>query len=153
LSPIFWTLSDNILYIFILQIFSGIGWGLQDLSMAMLIVNRIQGPRRLLSMAFLNTVGGLGLVAGVVVGSQIFSAMTGSRDAYHFLFAATTGLRLLSCLLIFRIDTSKINLKTPIIERVLGVRPNFGFLARPILGFTNSKSKEYSATKKKNEET
>lgn len=131
--PALWTLTDSIPFIIFLQLLSGIGWGLQDLGFALLILERFKAAYRPQAFIMINTLSSCGMLIGSLVGGYLLSIGAFSTSSYHLLFAGTTALRLLvgGMTLFFQGQVRREHFQ--VFWRIVAVRPTFGVIMRPVL--------------------
>jgi MFS family permease len=100
--PFFWIIYTNPLYIFLgIQIFSGIGWTAFNLAASNFIYDNIPTKRRGKYIAIYNSLIGLAIIGGGLLGSSLISFIEISfMNPYHFIFLLSGILRLLVVLLL-----------------------------------------------------
>ncbi len=100
LTPLFWILSGNLLYLSLVEFYSGIFWSAFELGIILLVQQAVLvGPRTLMGeqMAFINLFG----LAGSIIGAKLLNMGLSS----HHLFWLSSSLRIASALLLIYFST------------------------------------------------
>lgn len=141
--PALWTLTDSIPVIIGLQFISGIGWGLQDLGFALLVLERFKMAYRPQAFIIINTLSSCGMLIGSLVGGYLLSIGAFSTSSYHLLFAGTTALRLLVGAMTLFLQGQVRREHFDIFWRIMAVRPTIGVIMRPILHVAKKNKPRY----------
>jgi MFS family permease len=94
--PLFWIFYVNPLQIFFgIQIFSGIGWTAFNLAASNFIYDNIPSKKRGSYIAFYNSLIGLAIITGGLLGSTLISFVSiNFMSSYHFIFLLSGILRI-----------------------------------------------------------
>jgi MFS family permease len=97
-----WVITGELLYLFAVQLLSGICWAAYELAMALMFFEAIPRQSRTSVLAIYNFGNALALVVGSLIGAAIMTALHESHAAYLTLFGLSSVLRLatLSLLLV-----------------------------------------------------
>lgn len=142
LPPVLWTFSHNLIYICVLQIISGIGWGLQDLGLSLFLIEKVKSASRSQVFTMVSALSGLGMIVGSLVGGFYLEHFQFTDQAFVMVFAASTLLRFAVILSLLKISKTHFRLQSPIFWRIIAVRPTLGVIVRPLfIGKKGSRSK------------
>ncbi|MFX0038772.1 MAG: MFS transporter [Promethearchaeota archaeon] len=102
--PLFWIIYITPLQIFLgIQIFSGIGWTAFNLAASNFIYDNITTKKRGKFIAIYNSLIGLAIISGGLLGSTLISFIDISfMNSYHFIFLLSGILRILVVLVLLR---------------------------------------------------
>jgi MFS family permease len=142
LNPFFWTLSKNYYFLMGIQVLSGVGWGLQELGVFLLLLERFPANERSHLLTIINFLNSLGMLLGSLLGSYLLRSMSVSLNGYYFVFTASTLGRLSAALILPYLKQGNEKLPGEIFWRIVGLRPNLGFLAKPILYYGRKTKKK-----------
>jgi MFS family permease len=142
LNPFFWTLSKSYYFLMGIQVLSGIGWGLQELGVFLLLLERFPADERSRLLTIINFLNSLGMLLGSILGSYLLRSMDVSLNAYYFIFTASTLGRLSATLILPYLKQGHEKLPGEIFWRIVGLRPNLGFLGKPILYYRRKTTKK-----------
>lgn len=101
LAPL-WTLSDNILYLFAVQVLSGAMWGAFELASLLMFFNTLSPRERTSIMTKWNLVNYACMTLGSLVGGKLLATLGQDRHAYLVVFTASGLARLLALALLYR---------------------------------------------------
>jgi Major Facilitator Superfamily len=132
-SPLLWTLSTNYFYIMSLQVLSGIGWGMQEIGVFLLLLDRFQTKERSSILSLSNFLNSLGMLLGSLLGSRIINLHGEATTTYFMLFTISTVGRFIATLAIPLLDDVPKERRFSLFWRIVGLRPNLGAIMRPIL--------------------
>lgn len=140
-TPILWTFSQNYTWLAIIEFLSGCYWAGFELSTILLYYQKIDDRERTSVMTYINVLNTSGMVLGSILGAIFMRFTPENWDNYLALFAACTILRILLVIfgpqLDFRGQIPKLGFNL-----LLGIRPVYGVLTRPIVGNFKKKKKK-----------
>jgi len=92
-------------------------------------------------LPIINFLNATGMLLGSLLGSQIISNLEITASSYYLLFSLSTVGRLCSVLILpYLKEPPKTGAKKEqIFWRIVGLRPNFGIIVRPILSLSKKK--------------
>jgi hypothetical protein len=127
-----WILSQNLTYLLLLQVFSGVVWGAYELAFFLLFFESIAEEERTSLLTVYNLFNSTAWVAGSLVGGLILFACGTSYHGYLWIFGLSSLGRLLALPLLAR---SRAHTE-PVIElgvRPVAIRPTASVLDAPLL--------------------
>jgi MFS family permease len=130
-----WEISGKLLYLFGVQLLSGITWAAYELAMLLMFFEAIPRQDRTSVLTFYNFGNAMAMVVGGLIGAAILQLGHESHSAFLTLFAASSACRLLTLVFLYRAPNSApVNLQAAMqpAVRVVSVRPDNG-INRPIL--------------------
>ncbi len=130
--PALWLLSSNPVYLFGLQIVSGLAWGGVELSTLMLFFERIDASERTGVLTCFNLVNAGALALGSLIGAGLFHNFGEGIGRYVIIMLLSTGARALTLPLLRGVPSDVVS-AIPLPLRTLAVRPASGALQRPIV--------------------
>ncbi|MBC7857001.1 MAG: hypothetical protein IAF94_26525, partial [Pirellulaceae bacterium] len=89
-----WVITGELLYLFVIQLLSGIAWAAYELAMALMFFEAIPRHSRTSVLAIYNFGNALALVVGSLIGAAIMTALHETHAAYLTLFGLSSILRL-----------------------------------------------------------
>jgi MFS family permease len=89
-----WVITGELLFLFCIQLLSGIAWAAYELAMALMFFEAIPRQSRTSVLAIYNFGNALALVVGSLIGAAIMTALHESHGAYLTLFGLSSILRL-----------------------------------------------------------
>lgn len=131
--PAAWLLSSNTYYLFSIEIFSGIFWGLFDYAIFLIMFNgipRADQPSVLSFYTFFNVVS---IILGSLVGSLFFKLSSAYMSPYIFIFLLSSAVRYLVFLLFPRTSEHLRFKNITIVGRLLGLRPGGTSIESPVV--------------------
>lgn len=117
-----WVISDNLMYAFLLQVYSGVAWAAFELGFALLFFESIQQRYRTQVLTIYNVVHSGAAATGTLLGAGLLNWWSASIEGYYWLFAASTAGRILALGLLLQVPRWKV-LVGSIGFRPLTVRP------------------------------
>jgi MFS family permease len=124
--------SGQILFVSCLQLVSGIAWAAYELAMLLMFFEAIPQQDRAGVLTFYNFGNAAALVLGSIIGATILQSLGENHQAYLYLFAISSVVRLLTVPLLWHMPHQNVEFVQPAL-RVIAVRPADGGLDRPIL--------------------
>ena len=92
--PVLWLVSDHFLYLVALQAFSGTAWAALEFATMLSFFEGIEDRDRARVLSAFNLANASAVAIGALIGSQIFSFMERTHEAYAVLFAVSVAGRL-----------------------------------------------------------
>lgn len=129
--PALWLVSHDIVYLFVVQLVSGMFWAGFDLAYPLLTLETIPERQRLSVLTAFNLCHAVVLVVASLIGGSILDSFGRNERAYFILFVASTVLRAGSLLFLRRVSVPELSLST--FWRTIALRPSAGMLVTPIL--------------------
>lgn len=143
--PLLWVVSGNPVYIFCIQLFSGVFWGIQELSVFLILFNEIPREDRLSVLSIFNTLSALGIFLGSVIGGYVFNMLGEGLLAYSIVFTSSAVLRL-GCITLFPETKSSLSkVKMWLTTRTLSLHPSDS-MSRPVISSIETRSKTSHST-------
>lgn len=133
LTPYLWTLSENYFYLLTLQVFSGAAWGMQELGLFLLLLDRFPSKERSSILTVANFLSSMGMLLGSLLGSRIMIQSEFDTSTYFLVFTISTLCRLSAALALPFLEEKPIRHRLLLFWRVVGFRPNLGAMLKPIL--------------------
>ena len=140
--PMLWLISTNLLYLFIIQAFSGTVWAGFELATLLLFFEKIPVRQRVATLTLFNLANAIAILIGSCLGAVVLTALGGTAKAYLFLFLCSGVGRALSLLTLVEIRVSRFA-SWQVITRSLTLTPAVGSIERPV--FTTSEVERRSA--------
>jgi MFS family permease len=133
-----WLISQNITFLFCVQLASGTIWGAYELATLLLLFETIAEEERTSVLTTFNLANAAATVIGSTIGGSLLHALGTDRTAYLTIFGLSGCLRLMTIsLLIPAVRSFKPRdlpqRPIPVPTRVVSVRPEFADSERPIL--------------------
>lgn len=97
--PSLWMFSTTPMTASILQAVSGFGWGIYEASLALILFRRLRNDSKVALMTLINFVQCMAILAGGLLGGAWLKFFGESTFAYTTVFALSSMMRLLVCLL------------------------------------------------------
>ncbi|MGB2985108.1 MAG: MFS transporter [Phycisphaerae bacterium] len=143
--PALWLLSTATVYLLTLQIVGGVVWACYEFATFLLLFETIRDDERTSVLTSFNLLNAVAIAAGSAAGGLLLGLAGEGRDAYMFLFLASSAGRLFTLPLLRTVaEAPRIPFRMGF--RPLAVRPSAGSVDRPILatmqGATNEKDAE-----------
>ena len=101
--PVLWLASDRFAYLFVLQIYSGLGWAAFELATLLLFLTTIPTGKRMGVLTIFNLANAAAIACGSFLGAGILAVMGTNRQAYLVLFAVSALARAGALLLLVRL--------------------------------------------------
>lgn len=130
--PLLWTVSDNVLWLFCVQLLSGVAWGAQELGMTLYLLENVPETERSRLLSWNQFVSAIGMCIGVSLALMIFSSVQLGKNDYHDVFVTSSILRLLP-LLVVPLFIHSIRPGDALLSRIVSVRTGAQGILRPIL--------------------
>jgi MFS family permease len=129
-----WLVSDNFLYLVLVQAAAGAAWAGYELAMFLLFFEAIPAEERTSVLTTYNLAYAVSSVAGSLVGGSILAAMGRGHVGYMAVFGLSFAVRAITVLFLRRVpDGSQLQTAAEVPTRTLAVRPADGSIATPIL--------------------
>ena len=125
-------ISGQFLFVGCLQLISGIVWAAYELAMLLMFFEAIPRQDRASVLTFYNFGNAAALVLGSIIGATILQSLGENHQAYLYLFAISSVVRLLTVPFLWRMPDRAVEIVQPAV-RVIAVRPDDGGQDRPIL--------------------
>ncbi len=145
--PLFWIIYNTPLQIFLgIQILSGFGWTAFNLAASNFIYDNIPSKRRGKYIAIYNSLIGLAIVGGGLLGSVLVSFINLSfMNSYHFIFLLSSILRITAVLVLLR-KIKEVRVTTKPILNVKSLNIYKWLYDLSIRSKTNKNNKNHSKT-------
>lgn len=130
--PAMWLISDKLVYLFVLQVYSGAIWAGFDLAMLLLFFETISAEKRIAILTIFNLANATAIVLGSLLGGLILAILGPYREVYLVIFLVSSIVRGAALILLVRMPHVKVA-AVPIPTRSLALRPALGSMDRPIL--------------------
>jgi MFS family permease len=130
--PALWLVSSDPIYLFVLQIVTGLAWGGVELSTLMLFFERIEASERTGVLTCFNLVNAGALVLGSLVGAGLFYSFGEGIGSYIVIMLLSTFARMATLPLLRGVPSESVS-SIPLPLRTLAVRPASGAIQRPIV--------------------
>lgn len=130
--PAMWTVSQDLLWVGLVQLFGGIVWAAYELAFFLLFFESIPEAERTRVLTLYNLADKLAWVAGSLLGALLLRGLGTTREAYLLLFVLSSTGRVLTLLLLRRVGP----LDVPAAEigvRTLDLRPSEASFDAPVL--------------------
>ncbi len=127
-----WCVSDSLVYLGALQVFSGVVWAAYELAMFLLFFDGLPKSQRTSLLTLYNVGNAAAMVGGGVVGAALLSLLGQSQAAYLLVFAFSSLARLGTLVLLARVPDAAGQHPVPA-TRTVAVRPSSGTVEQPIL--------------------
>jgi MFS family permease len=131
--PALWLVSDSLVWLFALQLASGVAWAAFELAALLSFFEHIPLHSRTSVLTIYNLVYALAIVGGGAVGGLILELGSGAEASYVALMVVSTSARLLSLRMLRGVPNVLPSTAEPPPLRTLSVRPSAGALQRPVL--------------------
>ena len=92
--PVLWLVSDHFAYLMALQALSGTAWAALEFATMLSFFEGIEDRDRARVLSAFNLANATAVAAGALIGSQIFTFMQHTPEAYAVLFAFSVAGRL-----------------------------------------------------------
>jgi len=139
----FWIVSDNFLFLLVLQIFAGVAWAGFELATVLYVFNIIKVEERTSVLSYVNVLQSTMMTVGSLIGGAILLSFEKSYVGYMIIFLLSSALRTLTIVPLFKASQIKPRFYVAAF-RTLGLRPSLGSIDKPIMT-------EQVLTKKKDE--
>jgi MFS family permease len=127
-----WIVSNEIPYLLCVQILGGAIWAGYELSTFLLLFERIDESERTSVLTTFNLANALALVGGALIGGALLGVLGPVRESYYVIFGLSGVMRLAALVMLARVR--RVTFKpVPLATRTIGVRPNTGSMAAPIV--------------------
>jgi MFS family permease len=130
--PALWLVSDSLVWLYALQIVSGIAWAAFELGTLLSFFERIPPRGQTSVLTAYNLANAIAIGLGSLLGAVLMQQVTPSARAFFVLLLLSTAARALTLPLLRGIDPPQ--KRAPIAAlRTLSARPSSGALQRPVL--------------------
>jgi MFS family permease len=93
-----WFLSNNVWWLAVIQIVSGLVWGCYELAVLLQFFRQIPGERRVAVLTLYNLGNSTAMVLGTVIGGVLLNVLGRGTDAYLTLFVVSGCMRFFALL-------------------------------------------------------
>lgn len=130
--PALWLVSQDYVYLLLLQVVSGLFWAAQEYAVFLLLFETIPAARRVALLTAYNLGNALAMIGGSLLGATLFAAAGGEAAGYVLIFVASSLARVLCLALLLRVrGTSR--LPRPAVFRLEAIRAEMGGVLKPVL--------------------
>ena len=130
--PILWNVSDQLPYLFAVQLFAGTAWSAWELAVMLLFFEALDREARLGLLALYNLGNALCMLGGSLIGAWILENGAPGGGAYALVFTVSTLARLAALSLLHRVPHLDVR-RAPIPTRQVAVRPSLGAIQPPVV--------------------
>jgi predicted MFS family arabinose efflux permease len=130
--PALWLVSDDFLFLLVLQTFAGCAWAAVELATLLVFFDDLEQESRTSVLALYNVASAAAVALGSLVGAGLFAALGAEASAYAALFAVSSIARMATLPLLRGVGPPKAPPPAGELD-TLAVRPSLGALQRPIL--------------------
>jgi len=130
--PALWLVSDDFLYLLVLQTFAGCAWAAVELATLLVFFDALEQETRTSVLALYNVASAAAVALGSLLGAGLFVALGSDASAYAALFAVSSIARMATLPLLRAVGPGRPGPPTGELD-TLAVRPSLGALQRPIL--------------------
>jgi hypothetical protein len=130
--PILWNVSDQLPYLFAVQLFAGTAWSAYELAVMLLFFEALDREARLGLLALYNLGNALSMLGGALIGAWLLRHGSADGAAYHLVFAVSTVGRLAALPLLARVPRLDVR-RAPIPTRQVAVRPSLASIQPPLV--------------------
>ncbi|MCA9184801.1 MAG: MFS transporter [Pirellulaceae bacterium] len=128
-----WLVSDNMVYLIVLQLTSGAVWACYELAMFLKFFDSISHRHRIPVMTFYNLGNSAAMVLGTGIGAAMISWWGPDRSTFLAIFLVSSMARVLTLVLLPDATvTIKKDAELPV-TRPIAVRPGSGSIERPVV--------------------
>ncbi len=129
-----WNISSNYVWLLALQLVAGAAWGAYELALVLLFFETIPERERTSVLTLYNLANSGAILFGSAIGAVILQAGGVTAEAYHWVYAASTLIRLLAVvqLAVFR-PSDLTGGDREAAFQPLTCQPNMGSLDQPVL--------------------
>ncbi len=127
-----WILSQNIVWLLLIQVLGGVAWGAYELAFFLLFFESIKEEERTSMLTLYNLLNTAAWVSGALAGGLLLAACGTSFHAYLLIFGLSSLGRLAALPLLARVAPQDVEVNL-IGVRTVAVRPNAASLDAPIL--------------------
>jgi hypothetical protein len=135
---VLWLVSEQLPYLFCLQLLAGAAWGAHELAVLLLLFETLEGPSRLQLLALYNLANAVAMLGGALIGGALLEALPGG-GAYAAIFGASFGARLMTLALLRHVPDARVR-QAAIPMRTVAVRPSYGALQPPVVAAIERKA-------------
>jgi MFS family permease len=129
--PPLWLVSNDLRWLFAVQLVSGLAWAAFELSATLAFFEGIDRRERTSVLTLYNFSNAAALGIGALAGGAFFRLVP-DADVYVWLFFASSLARGLALRLLWPVGTLRVP-RVAVVLRTLAIRPNEGALQRPII--------------------
>jgi MFS family permease len=98
-----WIVSENYAWLCVTQAIAGLSWAAYELAFFLLFFESIPAKERVSVLTLFNLLNSLALAAGAMIGGIILRYAGETVEAYHWLFAISSGWRALALIVLWRV--------------------------------------------------
>lgn len=134
-----WNVSSNYTWLLILQLMAGAAWGAYELALVLLFFETIPERERTSILTLYNFANSSAVLIGSAIGAVILQWGAVTAEAYHWVYAASTLIRMLAVLqlALFRPTENPTGGEEAVFQPLV-CQPNMGSLDQPVLSGTAS---------------
>ncbi|MDI9384215.1 MAG: MFS transporter [Verrucomicrobiota bacterium] len=129
---VLWIFSDNLWYLLLLQIYSGVAWAGYELVTFLMLFERIPERERTSILTSFNFANAMALIMGALIGGFTLKLLGTDQRAYHILFILSSTMRVATLPILASLGSRDVRPRK-IMLRILGVRPNTGSIDTPLV--------------------
>lgn len=130
--PIVWTFFKDFMWIFYLEIFTGLLWGAFEVSFLVICFEEIPANKQAKIMTWYNLLHTSCIALGSILGLLCFYKLGNHIESYYLIFVTSGILRLSSICFFPRKKVVNGTVVVADFTRSLAVRPNMGSITRPV---------------------
>ncbi len=129
-----WNVSSNYVWLLVLQLFAGAAWGAYELALVLLFFETIPERERTSVLTLYNLANSAAILFGSAIGAVILQWGAVTAEAYHWVYAASTLMRLLAViqLALFRPSDMRGDVEDATFQPLM-CQPNMGSMDQPML--------------------
>ena len=143
--PPLWLVSDDLRWLLVVQLLSGLMWASFELSALLSFFEGIDRRERTSVLTLFNFANATAIAAGSLAGGAFFRWLPADAFVYAWLFAASSVARAVALRLLYPVGTLRLP-RAAVQLRTLAVRPDVGAIQRPIVAtFEPSEAEATSA--------
>jgi MFS family permease len=130
--PPLWLLSNDLRWLFAVQLLSGLMWAAFELSALLSFFEGIDRRERTSVLTLFNFANAAAIAVGSLVGGAFFRWLPADASVYASLFVASSAARAVALRLLYPVGTLRLP-QAPVVLRTLALRPALGAIQRPIV--------------------
>jgi MFS family permease len=130
--PPLWLLSDDLRWLLLVQLASGVVWGAFELSAMLSVFEGIDRRERTSVLTLYNFSNATAIAAGSLLGGSFFRFLPEGAPVYVWLFFASSAARLVALRMLRPLGTLRVP-RARVVLRTLAIRPAQGAFQGPIV--------------------
>jgi hypothetical protein len=138
--PILWNVSDELGWLFAVQLFAGTAWSSYELAVMLLFFEALDREARLGLLALYNLGNAMCMVGGSLIGAWILRNAGADGSAYAVVFTVSTLARLAALPLLRRVPPLDVR-RAPIPTRQVAVRPSIASIQPPLVAAVSTRER------------